>query len=118
MKTPEEIKSYLGKELPIHHHKGEYESRLTPLKELELEAMHAEALNYIQQLEAKLPRWISVEERLPEKKQRVMVYTTQGAYRLGAFSFVGKEGAVWFKCDKSCISCTHWMPLPDVPKEE
>lgn len=66
--------------------------------------------------ETLVSRWISVKERLPEKKQRVMVYTTQGVYRLGAFSFVGKEGAVWFKCDKSCISCTHWMPLPDAPE--
>lgn len=64
---------------------------------------------------AKWDEWISVKERLPEKKQRVMVYTTQGAYRLGAFLFVGKAGAVWFQCDKSCISCTHWMLLPEPP---
>lgn len=75
-----------------------------------------DALAYIQQLEAKVPKWISVKDTLPEKKQRVMVYTTQGAYRLGVFSFVGKEGAVWFKCDRSCISCTHWMPLPSAPE--
>lgn len=65
-----------------------------------------------------LQRWISVKNRLPEKKQRVLVYTTQEAYRLGAFSYVGKEGAVWFKCDKSCITCTHWMPLPKQPEEQ
>lgn len=65
-----------------------------------------------------MSEWISVKERLPEKKRRVMVYTTQGMYRLGVFSFVGKEGAVWFKCDRSCITCTHWMPLPEPPKEE
>ena len=62
--------------------------------------------------------WISVKDKLPENKRRVMVYTTQGAYRIGVFSFVGGEGAVWFRCDRSCITCTHWMPLPEPPKED
>lgn len=117
MKTPEKIKKGLeacvagecngkGHKCP-YRDEGECTSTLAK-----------GALAYIQQLEAQAPRWISVKERLPEKKQRVMVYTVQGAYRIGVFSFVGDKGAVWFKCDKSCITVTHWMPLPEPPEEE
>lgn len=117
MKTPDEIKKGLkccrGGELGCSECPYDGECHLPFGNDPEVDA-----LAYIQQLEAQAPRWISVKERLPEKKQRVMVYTVQGTYRIGVFSFVGDKGAVWFKCDKSCITVTHWMPLPEPPKEE
>lgn len=55
-------------------------------------------------------QWISVEDRLPEEDQKVLAYTaeSQGTfeeYRL-CFGWAIK-GRV-----------THWMPLPEPPKEE
>ena len=61
------------------------------------------------------PRWISVEERLPEL--------------FGAYLVAGKDGFVgeatlspvgWFNEAVGCYDTdiTHWMPLPSSPKEE
>lgn len=52
MKTPEQIKAELNDALPVHFHRGDPEPRLTPFKHHALEALHAETLAYIQQLEA------------------------------------------------------------------
>lgn len=57
----------------------------------------------------KASRWISVRDRLPEPDQKVLAYTAEsrGAfeeYRLCCGWAI--KGAV-----------THWMPLPEPPKE-
>lgn len=52
MKTPDEIKRRLASAIPFHLHPGDPEPRLTPRKLLELEERMADALSYIQQLEA------------------------------------------------------------------
>lgn len=62
-------------------------------------------------LEAEQPKWISVEERLPEPGKWVLAYC--GSY------------ANWFVLNKWCgtewlhvMPVTHWMPLPEPPKED
>ena len=59
------------------------------------------------------PRWISVEERLPEKSCRY----------LSAVETTGYVGTRYFyeTCPEAFTmnqACTHWMPLPEPPKEE
>lgn len=56
--------------------------------------------------------WISVKERLPEEHTNVIV--TDGSnvahcrkYGDGFYTNVGK-----------CCNVTHWMPIPELPKEE
>lgn len=59
--------------------------------------------------------WISVKERLPENKGRYIVYMR------GQEPFVS-----WFDGDifrtlstvPIAYPATHWMPLPELPKEE
>lgn len=63
-------------------------------------------------------RWISVEERLPEDYEDVVIIMRNGAsswYRVayreyGGWSFGGGRRAP--------DEVTHWMPLPEPPKEE
>lgn len=67
-------------------------------------------------------RWIPVEERLPEDRSDVLVV----AYwheRWGAYmGWCAPERAAWSVHvgigDRSDIAVTHWMPLPEPPKEE
>ena len=97
----------------------------------------------IAELEAKVPRWIPVTERLPEAKEgnwsdiaRVLVtvqpycfltdepatpYVTSAAYDIEQRIFdvggLGTVNAVLFESDKPRLTITHWMPLPEAAKE-
>lgn len=68
----------------------------------------------IAELEAKQPKWISVEERLPEEKESVFVHYVDGWMTI-AFLLDGK----WYQSGRgtSWLSVTHWMPLPEPPEE-
>lgn len=57
--------------------------------------------------------WISVEERLPEVRQRVLLYSHHDGVNTGyRADEIGR-----FYVDKSYpYRPTHWMPLPDAPK--
>lgn len=85
-----------------------------------------DALDYIRQLESqiadigkKVPRWISVKERLPKDGQKVIaafrdgegVIVDQARYSNGEFDFAN-WAYVWHE------NITHWMPMPEPPKEE
>ena len=74
------------------------------------------------------PRWIPVRERLPEIDEKhhcskdVLVYLDVGYM---AFSALEENifGQIWFECERHSdveeeMKVTHWMPLPEPPKEE
>lgn len=83
--------------------------RLEELKELDaLGAYYTPAVDLaITALER--DRWISVEERLPEEDKTVLTWGKQGVILLD-----------WRHDNKWCCfgEVTHWMPLPEPPKEE
>ena len=91
---------------------------------LENQNAHIAALQQeIEKLRAQLPRWIPVEERLPEYGVRVLAtdmyegddYTgirTREEYPDDADGcWIGEHGW-WYAIDDA----THWMPLPKVPE--
>jgi hypothetical protein len=65
-----------------------------------------------------LPRWISVEERLPESGERVLIMfkPLEGEENI-SIGWLTKSG---FDCYDDSVyffrSVTHWMPLPEPPK--
>lgn len=70
-------------------------------------------------------RWISVEERLPkvEKRYNGYEYSTEllvydGLRRRAAY-YCHTSG-VWYdsRYEDDTFDVTHWMPLPEPPKEE
>ena len=69
------------------------------------------------------PRWISVEERLPEKQTDVlMLFENNMAV---GYWFDGDEVVTFWRVytdDGWCADCdcepTHWMPLPEPPEVE
>ena len=83
--------------------------------------MMADALAYIQQLEAQVPRWIPVEERLPATDDDVLIVTNNEfgtGYEVGQgyYDICDEE---WFgHAYVGTIDVTHWMPLPKAPKED
>ena len=56
--------------------------------------------------------WISVEERMPEKDVRVLVYikSSRSYTRFDTDRRDGRGFVRWFN------DVTHWMPLPEAPK--
>ena len=82
----------------------------------------AEAADEIERMSAQVPRWIPVEERLPEDRSNVLVV----AYwheRWGVYmGWCAPERAEWSVHvgigDRDDVAVTHWMPLPEPPKEE
>ena len=90
-----------------------------------MDVLQSEALAYTQQLEAQVPKWISVEERLPEISDVVLVIASgkprENIELHDAFliaSFWGDEGWIADGYEEwDAINVTHWMPLPEPPKE-
>ena len=59
-------------------------------------------------------RWIPVEERLPEEKQRVIVRCERVGTSVGWILW----GNWMTDIGPGAGKVTHWMPLPKAPKEE
>ena len=86
-----------------------------------------DALEYINELEAKQQKWISVEERMPEHGTDVLVLTAPGTLSLGKNCVVAEyihprmeKSGVFINFyagydDKNILAVTHWMPLPEPP---
>ena len=65
--------------------------------------------------EAAQPKWISVEERLPEPDKNVLTLKNRKRVRIGYYSEDCEE---WVINDMIAYDedITHWMPLPTVPE--
>ena len=68
--------------------------------------------------------WISVEDRLPEKGEIVLALVKATNPSYGQYHVIAalQNDGLWDSWDEEfCISgdpITHWMPLPEPPKEE
>lgn len=120
MKTPEEIKKGLEACRAFECH-GQHTS--CPYVDDKLCMMHicGDALTMIEHLDAKVPKWISVEERLPEKNGIYLAHVVHRYCKIDSYwrvciEYFGKEGTWDSLAD--IYEVTHWMPLPELPKED
>ena len=68
--------------------------------------------------EAGKPKWIPVSERLPENGSDVLAYSyDEDESRIFPANY---DNGWWHDClfNIRIIAVTHWMPLPEPPKEE
>ena len=83
----------------------------------QLEHQIGELTEKVAQLEAAQPKWISVEERLPDEPGEVLA-CVYGRICIAWYSnrcFETPSGMVFYPCENAV---THWMPLPEPPKED
>ena len=91
--------------------------------------MLCDALALIQQLESQVPRWISVEERLPERHGQQCVglysigeykgYLTPYVFTWHAYGNNGYVDGPHFNDEGlDGLKVHYWMPLPEAPKED
>ena len=109
MKTPEEIKMWLGG--------CNDKSNCSRCLNGYLCERDAHTLAYIQQLESQVPKWISVEERLPEDEEYVLCwYKDEFGDEWSTVGMKIQWGCGWdLDIDDNSgrnLTVTHWMPLP------
>lgn len=83
--------------------------------------VEADALAYIEQLEAQVPKWISYKEKSPQEAGDYLVHCihlysdTDGyeCYKVACFD----PKILWVNIG-NLLKVIHWMPLPEPPKEE
>ena len=68
----------------------------------------------VKHLEVAQPRWINVKDGIPKKSGKYIVCTVKGSVYCTSAVVRGDEAC--FKCDIN-THITHWMPLPEAPKE-
>lgn len=68
--------------------------------------------------EAAKPKWIPVSERLPADEKWVLCLTNTGMYWIAMWNYC--NDGLWTDHEtwSSKTYITHWMPLPEPPKED
>lgn len=65
-----------------------------------------------------IQQWIPVTERLPEEWVAVLVWSEYGFCEVAVYLGIpGKWRVTWNHAMLEVDSITHWMPLPEPPKE-
>ena len=125
MKTPEEIKkgldecTRLGGCAACPYFVDHTMARCTP-------KLAADALTYIRELEAKVPRWIDARRALPDSFSGEVLVIVNGKYKSCEFidavllgEFVQSEGWIIGGYEEwEDPQVKWWMPLPELPREE
>ena len=75
-----------------------------------------DTIKMLEDLAKRVPRWISVEERLPEELVPVLIYEPEYARGYKSMATAFRINGCWHGCVDGAV--THWMPLPELPKED
>ena len=94
-------------------HGNEWETPITLGDHLDAAADALEAADKrVKELE-EAQRWIPVSDRLPERRAPVLVYSPMWVHPVLALCRDDDE----FWTGIQAVTPTHWMPLPEMPKE-
>ena len=87
----------------------------------QLEHNIGELTEKVAQLEAAQPKWISVEDRLPEFGEYfvrcIHNYTDNDEYECYKVAIYLSKECRWIDVG-NLLKVTHWMPIPELPKED
>lgn len=74
--------------------------------------------NHVNEL-LKERQWISVKDRLPDKSGSYLILSDKGCANVLSYSVRHKAFNAFdlFEDARYALLCTHWMPLPEPPKE-
>ena len=78
-----------------------------------------DALDYIQELEAKVPKWVSVKDRLPEHVRGNYLILLSGEIYAAKWEYDEWNEKYAFRINCQIVpNVTHWMKVPEPPEEE
>lgn len=76
-----------------------------------------DALDYIQELEPKALKWVSVKNRLPDKKSMLCLVVSNGNLYVSHWHW--SDDGTWFFTDGEYdCNVMYWAEIPELPKEE
>ena len=61
--------------------------------------------------------WISIQDRLPDDMQEVIVYSVDGGVESGVYYSEGCFDYYDVSNRSILVNVTHWMPLPNPPQD-
>ena len=67
--------------------------------------------------QGKISRWIPVTERLPEQDGTFITAYSKGGVSQNWYMVFHHGGGKWYQNSEDTGEVTHWMPLPEPPKE-
>ena len=62
--------------------------------------------------------WISVKDRLPEEENACLAVDNERRVVIGRYKSAGNCSVSWYSTMIFFPPITHWMPLPEPPKED
>lgn len=65
-------------------------------------------------ISVEFPHWISVKEELPKKDGKYLIYTKSGQQIIANYEC---HRGKWHQFNEAFFTPTHWIPLPQPPKE-
>ena len=78
-----------------------------------------DALDYIQELEPKALKWVSVKDRLPEHVRGNYLILLGGEIYAAKWEYDEWNEKYAFRIDCQIVpNVTHWMKVPEPPEEE
>ena len=78
-----------------------------------------DALDYIQELEPKALKWVSVKDRLPEHVRGNYLILLSGEIYAAKWEYDEWNEKYAFRINCQIVpNVTHWMKVPEPPKEE
>lgn len=111
MRTPEDVKKALACCENADCKACPYDSVGVSIVEC-MDALVCDTNAYINQLESRIPKWISVKERLPENYEPVIIFQDNCRNACYGWMINGRWSV------PEWVAVTHWMPMPEPPKEE
>ena len=78
------------------------------------------AADAIEELQAQIPQWISVDDRLPDVDRPVFVNCNLDGkhyrYMITCWTGIKNHGIADWENVGWALTVSHWMPLPELPK--
>jgi len=82
----------------------------------EISGLKKENTSLKEQLAAKNKEWISVEDRLPDDREVVIIFWNYENKKRVTSGSYNSSNNYWQHGNATQLNVTHWMPLPNTPK--
>ena len=93
--------------------------RLLPASTADEKMRNLEAADMLEELDKRVPHWISTKERWPEENQSVLIYVKSNMSDWECVTTDFMWRGEWAEHpDRDAHTITHWMSLPEPPEED